>query len=246
MWYKLKRIMMRPNGVEKQVRPNIPATSISLNQSSITLNTVGQTSQLTATLTPSDSTSTVTWSSSNTSIATVSQSWLVTCVTPWSCTITATTDNWLTANCNVLTYVTTTDTTVNSYNNTISNTNYFYWMAFTALKSWQIKEVWLLYTWFNWIIKLSQWAYVSATWTQYSVSTSWTTYTLSTPYQITAWNTYTVSFKNNSGSYFWMMTSQTFPMTRTAVRYDYGNNSTGTTKYYNVYGVKYLKIDYIP
>ena len=84
-----------------KVRPTIPATAISLDKSSISLTTVGQTSQITATLTPADSTSKITWSSSNTSIATVSQSWLVTCVTPWSCTITATTNNWLTATCSV-------------------------------------------------------------------------------------------------------------------------------------------------
>ena len=95
MWYKVKHIYCWTN----LVRPSVPATAITLNKSSISLTTVGQTSQLTATLTPSWSTSTVSWSSSNTSIATVSSSWLVTCVTPWSCTITATTNNWLTATC---------------------------------------------------------------------------------------------------------------------------------------------------
>lgn len=79
----------------------IPAIAISLDRSSINLETVGQTEQLTATLTPPDSTSKVSWTSSNTSIATVSSNWLVTCVTPWTCTITATTDNWLTAICGV-------------------------------------------------------------------------------------------------------------------------------------------------
>lgn len=79
----------------------VAPTSISLDKSSISLTTVWQTEQLTATILPADARQTVTWTSSNTSIATVSSSWLVTCVTPWSCTITATTINWLTATCAV-------------------------------------------------------------------------------------------------------------------------------------------------
>ena len=113
MWYKVKRIMVWTN----QVRPSVPATAITLNKSSISLTTAGQTSQLPATLTPSWSTSTVSWSSSNTSIARVSSSWLVTCVTPWSCTITATTNNWLTATCSVSNTITETYTlTISSQN----------------------------------------------------------------------------------------------------------------------------------
>lgn len=103
-WYKIKRVRIRKNWVEKQIRPTVPATAISLDKSSISLTTAWQTSQITATLTPADSTSSITWSSSNTSIATVSSTWLVTCVTPWNCTITATTDNWLTATCWVTNY----------------------------------------------------------------------------------------------------------------------------------------------
>ena len=104
-WYKIKRVLIWQGWVEKIVRPSVPATAISLDKSSITLTTVGQTEQLTATLTPADSTSTVSWTSSNTSIATVSSTGLVTCVTPWTCTITATTDNWLTATCSVTNYI---------------------------------------------------------------------------------------------------------------------------------------------
>lgn len=79
-----------------------PATAISLDKSSIKFTTVGQTVQITATLTPADTTSTVTWSSSDTTVATVDNTWLVTCVTPWECTITATTSNGLTATCEVV------------------------------------------------------------------------------------------------------------------------------------------------
>ena len=79
----------------------ISPTSISLDKSSISLTTVWQTEQLTATVLPADARQTVTWTSSNTSIATVDSTWLVTCVTPWTCTITVTTINWLTATCAV-------------------------------------------------------------------------------------------------------------------------------------------------
>lgn len=74
---------------------NIPVhiSGISLNKSSISLTSVWQTYQLTATITPTwyVESGAINWSSSNTSIATVSNTWLVTCVTPWTCTITATT-----------------------------------------------------------------------------------------------------------------------------------------------------------
>lgn len=81
----------------------IPVTWITLDKNSINLSTVWQTEQLTATVLPDEaSDKTVNWTSSNTSIATVNSSWLVTCVTPWECTITATTnDGWYTATCSV-------------------------------------------------------------------------------------------------------------------------------------------------
>lgn len=76
--------------------------SIVLDKSEITFVSVGQTSQLTATVLPSTAVDkSVTWSSSDTSIATVDNTWLVTCVSLWDCTITATTSNWLTATCAV-------------------------------------------------------------------------------------------------------------------------------------------------
>ena len=75
-------------------------TSISLNESSISLSTAWDTYQLTATISPSSAIITqVYWTSDDESIATVDSTWLVTCVTPWTCTITATTINWMTATC---------------------------------------------------------------------------------------------------------------------------------------------------
>ncbi len=64
--------------------------------------TVGDTATLTATLTPSEVVlSTVTWASSDTSVATVSSSGVVTGVSEGTATITATTKNGLTATCKV-------------------------------------------------------------------------------------------------------------------------------------------------
>lgn len=95
-----------PSNVETEISNayiGIPyPDSISLDKSSISLNTIWQTVQLTATLTPSVCDDTITWTSSDNTIATVNSSWLVTCVTPWECTITATTVNGLTASCSVM------------------------------------------------------------------------------------------------------------------------------------------------
>lgn len=230
------------------IRPIIPATAISLNQSSITLTTVWQTSQLTATLTPADSTSTVTWSSSNTSIATVSQSWLVTCVTPWSATITATA-NGHSATCNVQSILTTTDILYNGYRGTTWATNYYYGVKFTALKSWSIKKVSFMYpNAHTWTLKIAAWNYATASGTTYTLTTSNTpswVYTLDTPFQITAGNNYSVSIASSN---WWYESSWvTYPVTWTAVKYDYGtssiNNNQLTSMYY---AIKSLTIDYVP
>ena len=76
--------------------------SITLDKSSISLTTVWQTEQLTATLTPTPCDQRITWTTSDSTVATVSTTGLVTCVTPWTCTITATTSNGLTATCGVV------------------------------------------------------------------------------------------------------------------------------------------------
>lgn len=84
--------------------PLTHVTWITLNTSSITLTSAWQTYQLAATIAPEDATvKRVTWSSSDTSIATVDDTGLVTCVTPWNATITAeTVDWWYTATCSVM------------------------------------------------------------------------------------------------------------------------------------------------
>ena len=73
-------------------------TAITLNTNSVTINTIGGTSQLTATTTPEGGS--VSWSSSNTSVATVSSSGLVTSVAYGSATITATAGS-VSATCSV-------------------------------------------------------------------------------------------------------------------------------------------------
>ena len=76
-------------------------SSLTLNKTWMLLTYAWQTEQLTATRNPSDAVETqVTWTSSDTSIATVSDTWLVTCVTPWQCTITAACW-WKSASCGV-------------------------------------------------------------------------------------------------------------------------------------------------
>ena len=81
---------------------SIPVTWISLNELEVTL-APWETFQLEATITPEDaSNKNVIWTSSNTSFVTVSSTWLVTCISEWECTITATTvDWWYTATCSI-------------------------------------------------------------------------------------------------------------------------------------------------
>lgn len=78
----------------------IRVTWVTLDKNSILVN-VWETEQLTAIINPSDASNhNVTWSSSNTSIATVSSTWLVTAIWDGTVTITVTTqDWWYTATC---------------------------------------------------------------------------------------------------------------------------------------------------
>jgi len=100
---KLKRIVKHNNYYFFWEAP-IHVSGITLNKSSIILNNAWETEQLTATVTPEDAVNKkVLWSSSDTSIATVSSTGLVTCVTPGECTITATcADWWASASCNTV------------------------------------------------------------------------------------------------------------------------------------------------
>lgn len=88
------------SGVKATLKLNIPTTTLSLDKTSATLS-VGATTTLTPTNTPSTSTDVLSWSSSNTSVATIETiattsgrstvySYVVTAVAPGSATITAT------------------------------------------------------------------------------------------------------------------------------------------------------------
>ena len=68
----------------------IAVTGVTLNKSETTI-TAWETEALTATIAPNDATyKTVTWSTSDWDVATVSDEWLITAVAAWSATITAT------------------------------------------------------------------------------------------------------------------------------------------------------------
>ena len=95
--------------------PTILCSSIALDNTSATMNT-GETMQLTATVLPDDAANkTVTWTSSDRSVATVSSNGLVTALTAGTATITATTCDGsnLSATCNVT--VTTESSSGNVY-----------------------------------------------------------------------------------------------------------------------------------
>ncbi len=99
------------------------ATGISLNRTSATINN-GETLQLTATVSPSNaSNKAVTWSSSDTNIATVNNNGLVTAKSRGNATITATTTDGsnLSASCSVTVNQLATGITLNKTQATISN-----------------------------------------------------------------------------------------------------------------------------
>ena len=87
-----------------KVTINVPATGISLNKTSLSFTGAGQTATLTATVIPSNATNKdVTWSSSDTAVATVSSTGVVTAVANGTAVITATTADGtnLSASCEV-------------------------------------------------------------------------------------------------------------------------------------------------
>lgn len=96
----------------------VAATSVSISPSSTSLTAAGQTYQLSPAVLPSNATNvTYTWKSSNTSVATVSQSGVVTAVANGTTTITITTNDGLTNNATITVAIpaTTTTTTTTSY-----------------------------------------------------------------------------------------------------------------------------------
>ena len=116
-------------------------SGVSLDKSEITLTAVWQTEQLTATIIPANPVETVSlnWSSSDTSIATVDNTWLVTCVTPWECTITVTTTPWsYTASCSVISGWLPWDNTIAyfPFENDILDVTWNVTLSWTMVKDW--------------------------------------------------------------------------------------------------------------
>lgn len=166
----------------------IEPTSISLDKSYISLATVWQTEQLTATVLPADARQTVNWTSSNTSIATVDSTWLVTCVTPWDATITATTVNGLTATCTVKEYTITTYS-IDLANSSITNINNAGWTIYNNNMSFNGR--WAYWSWrrndvSRNISNLS--SYKKAVITSYIKAVTWWWY----------WDIYFGNFKNST------------------------------------------------
>ena len=86
------------------VGTSVPATGITLSQSAVSFTAANQTATLTATVTPANATNkSVTWTSSNTNVATVSSTGVVTAIADGTATITATTSDGtnLSASCAV-------------------------------------------------------------------------------------------------------------------------------------------------
>lgn len=240
-----------------KIRPDIiPVTWVTLNKSSISFTAKNQTNQLTATVSPATATNkNVTWSSSNTSIATVSSSGLVTSKDAWTCNITVTTqDWWYTANCGVTVTLTTTDYSYTSYTGNLIDCYWRYFIKITALKSWKIKTIWFV-NWYakTWTLWIREWSDPKPWWTTYSVSNAYDTYSLWTPYQITSWNTYTLAFEPSVWWGKWtkemarLSSSDYLPQTRTAVRFDsswYADSSDVSEVFDRVFFFQYLVIDY--
>jgi uncharacterized protein YjdB len=93
---------------------NIPVTGVTISPTTVSLTSIGATQQLTATVAPATACNkTVTWSSSNTSVATVSTSGLVTATGCGTATITATTqDGNKTATCPITVNIPVTSVTI--------------------------------------------------------------------------------------------------------------------------------------
>lgn len=88
----------------------VPVTSVSVTPSSVTLTKAGETTQLSASVSPSNAANkSVTWSTDNSAVATVSNDGVVTAVANGSCNITAkTADGGKTSSCKVTVNIATT------------------------------------------------------------------------------------------------------------------------------------------
>lgn len=198
--------------------------SIELDRNSISLTTIWQTVQLTATVEPEDAPrrNVISWTSSDTTIATVDTSWLVTCVTPWECTITATTVNGLTASCSVVQsrlpsayqeveWVWSSRTQVINTGVYPSTQTYTAELEFESTQSWtEYRAFWIWgNTWFrSW--QDSSWHWDTSFWASYTPSTyALNTRTTSYVSNASAWTS-----SNTALGLFWMWENWSYSNSR--------------------------------
>ena len=113
----------------------IPCTSISLNKSSLSFSSLNSTQTLTATVTPSNTTDTVQWSSSSTSVATVSNG-VVTSKGNGSCTITAICGSKI-ATCSITVSAQSSGSEIPCTKVTVYPTKY----TFSEISGWEVPTV---------------------------------------------------------------------------------------------------------
>lgn len=138
--FTLVRVSLSVNGTlkntaafKKVVSENV--AGVKLNKTSLSLKT-GSSATLTATVSPRGANKSVTWTSSNTSVATVSSTGKVTGISAGTATITATTvEGGYTASCQVTVTAKQIVATINFYNNTGKQINELYFVE-SGNSSW--------------------------------------------------------------------------------------------------------------
>lgn len=135
----------------------IHTTWVSLNKNSATLSS-WDTVQLVATVTPADTSyPQVNWTTNNSSVATVSNNWLVSFVWVWTCTITVTTvDWWYTSTCSI------TCEDVKPVNQSFSYTwaDQSYTIPYTQcykLEAWWAGSYDAAWWYASWVMRITKW-----------------------------------------------------------------------------------------
>lgn len=225
------------------VYETVHVTWVSLDKYSITLTTIWQTEQLTATITPSNADDqTVTWSSSDTTVATVSTTGLVTCITPWTAIITVTTnDGWYTAFCNVTQWLPAEYQEV-EYIQSSGSQWIDTWVTPKDNTKSQIKFINLattgnvIYGMYNWSDS-NDYRLFNASWTMYfdfnSDRISWASLSRDVLYELELGNFYVKNVWASSNILSWNPISS-YTWGRTITLNNYNNSSYSSNKWYYV------------
>lgn len=128
-----------------------------------------------------------------------------------------------------------------------TNTSYFYWVAFTPNTNCSlicVKFLGTTFTWW-WILRIAQWNYASATWTQYNISgsdiVSWK-YTLPSSFSLIANTRYVVSFKESASWEFGLNNTISYPIQWNVLTFEYWTHSNSNTKITNyIYNISALQ-----